>query len=135
MILLWVRKRYLARALDSTMAGEATCSLSCIQITLVVFLAALVFKITSNAWWVDNAACIVLSLLSAREVWNMLRWMSNPESDGGCCGHCAHPNHVRGLRVGRARRSLGTAGMKNKQSPWHQRWRCVARLRSSSDVG
>ena len=92
MILLWLPKRYLARALDSsTMAGEAACSLSCIQITLVVFVGALVFKLSRRAWWVDSAACIVLSILFAREAWKMLRWVSNPEFNGGCCGGCSHP--------------------------------------------
>lgn len=92
MILLWLPKRYLATALDSsTMAGEAACSLSCIQITLVVFVGALVFKISSKAWWVDSAACVILSILFAREAWKMLSWVMNPAFNGGCCGGCAHP--------------------------------------------
>lgn len=92
MILLWLPKRYLAKALDSsTMAGEAACSLSCIQITLVVFIGALVFKISRKAWWVDSAACVLLSILFAREAWKMLRWVTDPEFNGGCCGACAQP--------------------------------------------
>lgn len=90
MFLLWVPKRYLARALDSsTMAGEATCSLSCLQITFVVLVGALVFKISRKTWWIDGAACIVLAILFGRESWKMLRWVSSPEFNGGCCNTCS----------------------------------------------
>ncbi|KAH8113888.1 hypothetical protein DFH11DRAFT_281578 [Phellopilus nigrolimitatus] len=92
MVLLWLPKRFLARALDSsTMAGEATCSLSCIQITIVLFIGALVFRLWRGGWWVDSATSLVLGLLFAREAWKMLAWVRHPEFNGGCCGGCAPP--------------------------------------------
>ncbi|KAI5117160.1 hypothetical protein M0805_001018 [Coniferiporia weirii] len=95
MILLWLPKRWLAHALDSsTMAGEATCSLSCIQITIVLFTGSLVFRLWRGGWWVDSATTIVLGLLFAREAWKMLAWVSSPSFNGGCCSGCAHPPHL-----------------------------------------
>ena len=90
MILIYLPKRYLARALNSsTMAGEAVCSLSCIQITLVLFVGSLVFRLWQGGWWVDSATSIVLGLLFAREAYKMLSWVRNPDFNGGCCDACA----------------------------------------------
>ncbi|KAL5523095.1 hypothetical protein ACEPAF_1362 [Sanghuangporus sanghuang] len=91
MILIWLPKRTLAKRLDSsTMEGEATCSLSCIQITIVLFIGSLVFRLWKGGWWVDNATSIVLGLLFAREAWKMLTWVQDPSFNGGCCGGCTH---------------------------------------------
>lgn len=115
MILLWLPKRYLARALNSsTMAGEAACSLSCIQITLVVFLGAFVFRISRKAWWVDNACCIVLSLLFAREAWKMLSWVTNPEFNGGCCRRCPSTKPQDATTHGSSMTVLGGDGDEEK---------------------
>ena len=89
MVLIWAPKVTLARRLNSsTMAGEATCSLSCIQITIVLFIGSLVFRLTGHkqGWWVDSATSLVLGLLFAREAWKMLAWVSSPRFNGGCCG-------------------------------------------------
>ncbi|EJC99329.1 uncharacterized protein FOMMEDRAFT_94580 [Fomitiporia mediterranea MF3/22] len=72
------------------MAGEATCSLSCIQITIVLFIGSLIFRLWHGGWWVDDATSLILGILFAREAWKMLSWVSNPEFNGGCCGGCAH---------------------------------------------
>lgn len=49
MIFIWLPKRYLAGMLNSSaMQGEATCSLSCIQITIVLRIA----HFPPLAWWV-----------------------------------------------------------------------------------
>lgn len=66
MIAIWLPKRYLARALNSsTMQGEATCSLSCIQITLVLFAGSLIYKLWRGGWWVDSATSMILGVLFA----------------------------------------------------------------------
>lgn len=89
MILIWLPKRYLAKALDSsTMRGEATCSLSCIQITCVLFVGSLLFRLWRDGWWVDGATSIVLSILFAWEGIKMVRWASSPDFTGGCCQSC-----------------------------------------------
>ncbi|KAF8463558.1 hypothetical protein JB92DRAFT_3066470 [Gautieria morchelliformis] len=89
MILIWLPKRYLARALNSSaMQGEATCSLSCIQITLVLFVGSLVFRLWRGGWWVDSATSLLLGVLFGWEGWKMVRWVRSPEFDGGCCGDC-----------------------------------------------
>jgi len=89
MVLIWLPKRYLARALNSsTMQGEATCSLSCIQITCVLFLGSLLFRVWHAGWWVDGATSLVLGLLFAWEGVKMERWALDPKFTGGCCKDC-----------------------------------------------
>ncbi|KAF8811110.1 hypothetical protein BYT27DRAFT_7090019 [Phlegmacium glaucopus] len=89
MILIWLPKRYLAKALDSsTMRGEATCSLSCIQITCVLFVGSLLFRVWRGGWWVDGATSIVLSILFGWEGFKMVKWASSAQFTGGCCQSC-----------------------------------------------
>lgn len=88
MILIWIPKRYLSRALDSSaMQGETQCSLSCIQMTVVLFTGSLVYRLWKGGWWVDSATCLLLGFLFGWEGWKMLRWVRNPAFDGGCCDH------------------------------------------------
>jgi len=89
MVLIWLPKRYLARALDSSaMKGEATCSLSCIQITIVLFIGSLIFRLWKGGWWVDAATAIVLGLLFGWEGVKMVMWARDPTFSGGCCKDC-----------------------------------------------
>ena len=89
MILIWLPKRFLAKALDSSaMQGEATCSLSCIQVTFVLFIGSLLFKVWKGGWWVDGATSIALGLLFAWEGVKMMRWARSNEFTGGCCQGC-----------------------------------------------
>ncbi|KAL0574883.1 hypothetical protein V5O48_007072, partial [Marasmius crinis-equi] len=72
MILIWLPKGYLARKLNSSaMQGEAQCSLSCIQMTIVLFAGALIFKLWKGGWWVDSATAIILGLLFGWEGWKL----------------------------------------------------------------
>jgi len=101
MIVIWLPKRYLARALNSSaMQAEAQCSLSCIQITIVLFVGALIFKVWRGGWWVDSATSIVLGLSFAWEGIKLLRWVRSPDFDGGCCGHCKVDDRRENLEVG-----------------------------------
>lgn len=89
MIAIWLPKRYLARALDSSaMRGEATCSLSCIQITIVLFVGSLIYRLWKGGWWVNGATSIILGLLFGWEGVKMIRWATDPQFSGGCCGGC-----------------------------------------------
>ena len=89
MIAIWLPKRYLARALDSSaMAGEATCSLSCIQITIVLFVGSLIFRLWSGGWWVDSATSLILGLIFCWEGYKLIKWVRDPDFDGGCCKKC-----------------------------------------------
>lgn len=92
MIVIWIPKRYLAKQLNSSaMQGETQCSLSCIQMTIVLFAGSLIFKLWRGGWWVDSATSLVLGLLFGWEGYKMLRWATSPSFDGGCCDH--HHNH------------------------------------------
>ena len=89
MIAIWLPKRYLARALNSSaMAGEATCSLSCIQITIVLFVGSLIFRLWKNGWWLDSATSLILGALFGWEGYKMIKWVRDPNFDGGCCKEC-----------------------------------------------
>lgn len=89
MIFIWLPKRYLARMLNSSaMQGEATCSLSCIQITIVLFVGSLIFRLWRGGWWLDSATSLFLGILFGWEGVKMIRWVLNPAFDGGCCDHC-----------------------------------------------
>jgi hypothetical protein len=86
MVAIWLPKRYLSRSLNSSaMQGEATCSLSCIQITIVLFAGSLIFRVWHGGWWVDSATTLLLGALFGWEGWKMIRWVRNPAFDGGCC--------------------------------------------------
>lgn len=101
MILIWLPKRYLARALNSsTMMGEATCSLSCIQITTVLFIGSLIFRLWKGGWWVDSATSLILGLLFGREAWKMISWVRDPEFNGGCCADCKQPRLTTDAELG-----------------------------------
>jgi len=92
MVAIWLPKRYLARALDSSaMAGEATCSLSCIQITIVLFVGSLIFRLWPRGWWVDSATSLILGVLFGWEGYKIIKWVKDPTFDGGCCKEC-HPS-------------------------------------------
>ncbi|KAG7098277.1 hypothetical protein E1B28_000239 [Marasmius oreades] len=93
MVLLWLPKGYLARKLNSSaMQGETQCSLSCIQMTVVLFAGALIYRLWKGGWWVDSATSIILGLLFGWEGWKMWRWARSPDFDGGCC--CSHKHDV-----------------------------------------
>lgn len=89
MVAIWLPKRYLATALDSsTMRGEAICSLSCIQLTCVLFVGSLIYRVWRGGWWLDGATSMVLSVLFGREGYKMVRWAWSKEFTGGCCEDC-----------------------------------------------
>lgn len=106
MVLIWLPKRYLAKALNSSvMYGEAICSLSCIQITAVLFVGSLIFRLWHGGWWIDSATSLFLGFLFGYEGIKMLRWVSNPAFDGGCCDTCHVVQPTNNLNV----ESAGTA--------------------------
>lgn len=86
--LLWIPKRYLARALNSsTMQGEALCALSCIQFSGVLLVGSLIYRVWEDGWWVDSATAIVIALLFGWEGFKMVRWAQDKDFTGGCCAH------------------------------------------------
>ena len=51
MVTIWFPKRYIACALNrnrAIMAGEVACSLSCIQIIIILFVGSLIFRLWTN---------------------------------------------------------------------------------------
>ncbi|KAH7882341.1 hypothetical protein F5I97DRAFT_1785080, partial [Phlebopus sp. FC_14] len=90
MFLLWLPKRYLARALNSsTMHGEAMCTLSCLQLSVALLIGSLIYREWRGGWWVDSVTAIVIALLFGWEGIKMIRWAMDKDFDGGCCASCS----------------------------------------------
>jgi divalent metal cation (Fe/Co/Zn/Cd) transporter len=89
MAYLWRAKLKAAKALDSaTLEADATCSLACIQLSVVLFAGSLLFLLAPGLWWVDAAAALGLALLIGKEGVGMIRAARSPSFHGGC--GCAH---------------------------------------------
>lgn len=88
MFFLWAAKRAAARALDSrTMAGDAACSLACIQLSGVLLAGSLLYAAAPSLWWADGVAALALSALILREGVQGVRAARSPDFTGGCgCG-------------------------------------------------
>ncbi|KAG9309868.1 hypothetical protein JVU11DRAFT_1171 [Chiua virens] len=83
---LYLMKRYLARALDSSaLHGEALCALCCMELSIVLLIGSLIFRVWKGGWWVDSVTAIVISLMFGWEGFKMIRWARKDEFDGGCC--------------------------------------------------
>ena len=89
MAYLWRAKLQAAKALDSaTLEADATCSLACIQLSMVLFTGSLLFLLAPFLWWVDAAAALGLALLIGKEGVSMVRAARSKGFTGGCgCGH------------------------------------------------
>ncbi len=89
MAFLWRAKLRAAKALDSaTLEADSTCSLACIQLSVVLFAGSLLFLLAPALWWVDAAAAIGLSVLIGKEGIGMIRAAGSERFTGGCgCGH------------------------------------------------
>lgn len=137
MVIIWLPKRYLARALNSSaMQGEATCSLSCIQITIVLFVGSLVFRLWHGGWWVDSATSLLLGILFGWEGWKMVRWVCDPAFDGGCCAHCVpHKNAslpFGASELGEVNRDLCDRCMENSECRESDECKCEVPASGSS---
>ena len=89
MILVWLPKPWLARELNSSaMRGEAKCSLSCIQLTLALFIGSIIYKFWPEGWWVDSAISLVLAIFFFKEGYEALAWGTSKAFTGGCCHDC-----------------------------------------------
>jgi divalent metal cation (Fe/Co/Zn/Cd) transporter len=89
MAFLWQAKLRAAKAVDSaTLEADATCSLACIQLSVVLFAGSLLFLLAPALWWVDAAAAMGLAVLIGKEGFGMIRAAGSERFTGGCgCGH------------------------------------------------
>ncbi|KAG9293272.1 hypothetical protein G9A89_010643 [Geosiphon pyriformis] len=85
MLLLFIVKRVLAKKLDSSaMASEASCSLACLKITIVLFLGSLIYRLSSKTWWIDASAALILGCMFAMEGVDLVIWSNSKAFHGGC---------------------------------------------------
>lgn len=88
MFWLWKAKLRAAKALDSrALAGDAACSLACIQLSLMLLVGSLVFMLAPWLWWADALAALALSVFIAREGVSSIRAALKPDFGGGCGCH------------------------------------------------
>ncbi|KAF8554642.1 hypothetical protein OG21DRAFT_1484475 [Imleria badia] len=86
-LLLYLAKRYLARALNSSaLNGEALCALCCTQLSVVLLVGSLIYRVWKGGWWVDAATAIVIGVMFGWEGVKMIRWARNKDFNGGFCG-------------------------------------------------
>ena len=125
MVLIWLPKRYLARALDSSaMKGEAICSLSCIQMTIVLFIGSLIFRLWKGGWWVDAATAIVLGFLFGWEGIKMVMWARDPEFSGGCCKDCKFVAVDDQMELGEQYRDICNCCLEKEECRQSDRCKC-----------
>lgn len=87
MFFLWKSKRQTGEALDSsTILKDASCSLACIKLSVVLFLGSLIYLIVPSLWWVDSVAAILISSLILHEGIETVSATRKEDFDGGCCG-------------------------------------------------
>ena len=88
MVFLWRAKLAAAKALDSrAVAGDAACSLACIQLSVILFAGSLLFIAAPSLGWVDSAAALALAIFIAKEGWGMRSAAAREDFDGGCGCH------------------------------------------------
>ena len=87
MLCFYCVKRYLARKLHSKcLALDATCSLACSSLALVLIIGSAVFMTHPSIWWVDPAAALVLCLFICKEGVAMIRNACSADFEvGRCC--------------------------------------------------
>jgi divalent metal cation (Fe/Co/Zn/Cd) transporter len=85
---LWRAKVRVAQALDSaSLAGDAACSLACLQLSAVLLAGSALHAWHPALWWVDAVAAIGLAILIAREGAEAWRAARKPDFQGGCGCH------------------------------------------------
>lgn len=84
---LYVSKVTASVVLQSDMlAADASCSLACFVLSLVLFSGSLAFEIDSRLWWVDSVTAIVIALFFLHDGARALYRASRAESaDEVCC--------------------------------------------------
>jgi len=89
--MMYVAKKKLGGLLhSSTVTSDATCSINCVRLSLVVVVSAIIFKADPSLWWVDSSAALVVALIIGYEGWGTVSYAMSPNFSGGC--HDCHAN-------------------------------------------
>ncbi|MFT7521181.1 MAG: divalent metal cation (Fe/Co/Zn/Cd) transporter, partial [Kiritimatiellia bacterium] len=82
---LWWTKRSVARKLDSkTLAADAACSRSCLELSVVLFAGSLLTMALPGLWWLDAVVAMALAAWIAREGVQTVRSSYREDFTGGC---------------------------------------------------
>ncbi|KAH0835847.1 hypothetical protein J3R83DRAFT_9716 [Lanmaoa asiatica] len=135
MLVLYLAKRYLARALDSSILhGEALCALSCTQLSVVLLVGSLVYRVWKGGWWVDAATAIVIGMLFGWEGVKMIRWARNKDFDGGCCADCHPKDKTLSSCATPSAEAEETEKSEQKQSPCASSAQCCGRSKKEEPI-
>ena len=90
MFFLWRSKTRVADALGSTaMRSDASCSLACIKLSAILFVGSSIFLLDPFLWWADAVAALLLSILVAKEGFDIINSARKGEI-ASCCGGGCH---------------------------------------------
>ena len=68
MFFVWWAKQKVGKKLgSSTVLTDATCTLTCIKLSLVLFIGSIIFIIQPALWWIDSTASIILAYFIYKE--------------------------------------------------------------------
>lgn len=86
MFFLWRSKLKVATALNSmTLKKDASCSLACIKLSLILFCGSMLFLIEESLWWVDSVSALFLCYFFVKEGLESIRSSRKSDFTGGCC--------------------------------------------------
>ena len=85
MFFIWVDKLDVGRKLDSsTIIADASCSLACIKLSIVLLIGSVAYSLFPSLWWIDSIAALILSLFIALEGKELIQNSLKSEFTGGC---------------------------------------------------
>lgn len=98
MFFLWYLKVHAAVVLDDApLLADAACSLGCIQLSTVLFVGSVMFKIDDQLWWVDPVAALIICMFLGHEGYGVVRNALREDFEGSACAcHDEHGHEADG---------------------------------------
>jgi divalent metal cation (Fe/Co/Zn/Cd) transporter len=88
MYLLYRRKFEVGFKLNSaTIMADARCSLACIKLSGVLFIASILYWYRPTLWWVDSVSALIIALFIVKEGWGLIKNSREEDFKGGCGCH------------------------------------------------
>ncbi len=85
MFFLWKAKVQVAEKLGSSvMRSDASCSLACIKLSVILFVGSLLYFLLPSLWWADSLAAIILSFFIGMEGLEIIE--ESRKGKSGTCG-------------------------------------------------
>lgn len=86
MFFLWNKKKQLGAELGSaTVLSDASCSMACIKLSLILLIGSVLFYLSPSLWWTDSVAALLMSGLIFKEG-RAIRKSAGSDEGHSCCG-------------------------------------------------